>query len=244
MHESIEELAKDPDKLEELPGNWRTHGRAFAGNLKTGSTAARKAAEEMIRRPAGHSGSCNRWAQEKWRSCGRIQRPPTVADVEKLARKGSCANCRASGKKRAEHSQGGETFKARPAAPVWMWRKPRRKGSSPHRTIWKGRGSITPAGSLRRGKETVGSRFAADPGGWLHGTKATSTLSPSTSLNYPRIDQVLAARRKQMSFTLDTAFRWDVRLLDKDSFAPRCFYFTGSREHNVTLRGRGTICIR
>ena len=41
-----------------------------------------------------------------------------------------------------------------------------------------------------------------------------------------------------MSFTLDNGLQVDVRLLDKESFGAALLYFTGSKEHNVTLRGR------
>ncbi len=41
-----------------------------------------------------------------------------------------------------------------------------------------------------------------------------------------------------MSFVLKSGLQVDVRILEKKSFGAALIYFTGSKEHNVTLRGR------
>src|SRR5271157_6626593 len=57
-------------------------------------------------------------------------------------------------------------------------------------------------------------------------------------LTYPRIDQVLAHGENKVSFTLSSGLQVDVRLLEKENFGAALLYFTGSKEHNVALRGR------
>jgi DNA polymerase (family 10) len=57
-------------------------------------------------------------------------------------------------------------------------------------------------------------------------------------LKYLRIDQVLAHGENKVSFTLDSGLQVDVRLLEKENFGAALLYFTGSKEHNVALRGR------
>ena len=57
-------------------------------------------------------------------------------------------------------------------------------------------------------------------------------------LKYPGIDQVLAHGENKVSFTLETGLQVDVRLLKKENFGAALLYFTGSKEHNVRLRGR------
>jgi DNA polymerase (family 10) len=57
-------------------------------------------------------------------------------------------------------------------------------------------------------------------------------------LTYPGIDQVLAHGENKVSFTLEDGLQVDVRLLEKENFGAALLYFTGSKEHNVTLRGR------
>ncbi len=102
----------------------------------------------------------------------------------------------------------------------------------------KGVASITPAGSLRRGKETVGDLdLLLTLADGFTAQKHIDSIAEHI-LKYPRIDQVLAHGENKVSFTLDNGIQVDVRLLDKDSFGAALLYFTGSREHNVTLRGR------
>jgi len=57
-------------------------------------------------------------------------------------------------------------------------------------------------------------------------------------LKFPDIDQTLAHGENKVSFTLENGLQVDVRLLKKDNFGAALLYFTGSREHNVRLRGR------
>ena len=60
----------------------------------------------------------------------------------------------------------------------------------------------------------------------------------SRILTYPGIDQVLAHGENKVSFTLEDGLQVDVRLLEKVNFGAALLYFTGSKEHNVKLRGR------
>jgi DNA polymerase (family 10) len=91
---------------------------------------------------------------------------------------------------------------------------------------------------LRRGKETVGDLDLLLT--LAEGFTAQKHIDAIAEhiLKYPRIDQVLAHGENKVSFTLDNGIQVDVRLLEKDSFGAALLYFTGSREHNVTLRGR------
>src|SRR5208282_4696212 len=57
-------------------------------------------------------------------------------------------------------------------------------------------------------------------------------------LKYPEIKQELAHGENKVSFILSEGLQVDVRLLEKKSFGAALLYFTGSKEHNVALRGR------
>ena len=57
-------------------------------------------------------------------------------------------------------------------------------------------------------------------------------------LTYPPIEQILAHGENKVSFTLENGLQVDVRLLEKENFGAALLYFTGSKEHNVKLRGR------
>jgi DNA polymerase (family 10) len=98
--------------------------------------------------------------------------------------------------------------------------------------------SVTPAGSLRRGKETVGDLdllVTMRPG---HDKQKDVDAVAAHILKYPGIQQTLAHGENKVSVLLESGLQVDVRLLDKESFGAALLYFTGSKEHNVALRGR------
>jgi DNA polymerase (family 10) len=98
--------------------------------------------------------------------------------------------------------------------------------------------SVTPAGSLRRGRETVGDLdllVTMRPG--QDGQEDVDAVAAHI-LKYPGIDQELAHGENKVSFVLGSGLQVDVRLLEKKSFGAALMYFTGSKAHNVALRGR------
>ncbi len=92
--------------------------------------------------------------------------------------------------------------------------------------------AITPAGSLRRGKETIG-----DLDILVTGPNATAALE-AVATN-PRVHEVLARGANKTSVKLGReGLQVDVRTLDHATFGAAMQYFTGSKEHNVNLRQR------
>ena len=57
-------------------------------------------------------------------------------------------------------------------------------------------------------------------------------------LEFPGIQQVLAKGENKVSFLMEDSLQVDVRILEKENFGAALMYFTGSKEHNVALRGR------
>jgi len=98
--------------------------------------------------------------------------------------------------------------------------------------------SVTPAGSLRRGKETVGDLDLLVTMAERHTKQKEVDAVAKHILTYPGIDQTLAHGENKVSFTLENGLQVDVRLLEKENFGAALLYFTGSKEHNVALRGR------
>ncbi len=98
--------------------------------------------------------------------------------------------------------------------------------------------SVTPAGSLRRGRETIGDidlLVTMRPG---HDKQKNIDTVAAHVLKYPEIKQELAHGENKVSFILGDGLQVDVRLLEKRSFGAALLYFTGSKAHNVALRGR------
>jgi DNA polymerase (family X) len=96
---------------------------------------------------------------------------------------------------------------------------------------------ITPAGSLRRGRESVG-----DLDILVTGKACTTPEGRQEAIayvaKYPPLMDVIASGDNKISFHLRSGMQVDVRLLPPESFGAAMQYFTGSKAHNVALRQR------
>jgi DNA polymerase (family 10) len=95
---------------------------------------------------------------------------------------------------------------------------------------------ITPAGSLRRGRETVGDLDLLVTGPACEPDVVSAAIEHVAAL--PLIDKLLAKGQNKVSFTLRNNLQVDVRLLPRASYGAALQYFTGSKMHNVALRQR------
>jgi len=95
---------------------------------------------------------------------------------------------------------------------------------------------IEPAGSLRRGRETVGDLDILVTGRACAEDKVDAAVQYTAA--YPPIADLLAKGQNKVSFRLRSGLQVDVRLLPEASYGAALQYFTGSKMHNVTLRQR------
>jgi DNA polymerase (family 10) len=164
----------------------------------------------------------------------------TVEQVEKLAREGKLRDLAGFGEKSEEnilkaievYKRGAGRFRIDVAS------EEAEKLATYIRAFGKPIEAVTPAGSLRRGKETVGDLdlLVTIPSG-KYTPKSVESIAQHI-LEFPEIDQKLAHGENKVSFLLKSGMQVDVRILEKESFGAALLYFTGSKEHNVTLRGR------
>jgi DNA polymerase (family 10) len=240
MHESIEQLAKDPARLQELPGIGERMAEHIQEIIAKGDYSLRQKLlkkfpvtllEILNLQSLGPKKVAFLWSNFK---------AATVADVERLAREGKLRDLPGFGEKSEQNIlKAVETHKRS----TGRFRLDTAEGAADAiiehlKKYPKAVGSLTPAGSLRRGKETVGDLDLLLTLAEGHTSQKSIDALAEHILKYPRIDQVLAHGENKVSFTLDNGLQVDVRLLEKNSFGAALLYFTGSREHNVTLRGR------
>ena len=95
---------------------------------------------------------------------------------------------------------------------------------------------VTPAGSLRRGRETAGDLdlLVTGPACAPDHTVAAAEYVAA----YPGIHDIIAKGENKVSFHLASGLQVDVRLLPSASYGAALQYFTGSKAHNVSLRQR------
>jgi DNA polymerase (family 10) len=96
--------------------------------------------------------------------------------------------------------------------------------------------TVTPAGSLRRGRETVGDLDILVTGPACE--EDIVSVAVSYTAAYPAIANLIAKGQNKVSFNLRTGLQVDVRLLPRKSYGAALQYFTGSKMHNVSIRQR------
>ena len=92
--------------------------------------------------------------------------------------------------------------------------------------------NLTPAGSLRRFRETLGDIdlmcTADDPKEVI-----------DAFVDLPHVGQVLAQGSTKASVIVNGGLQVDLRMVEHDAFGSLLQYFTGNKQHNIALRERG-----
>jgi DNA polymerase (family 10) len=240
LPDSIEQLVKEPAKLKELPGIGDRMVEHLAEIVKTGDYALRK--KLLKKYPAtildllklqslGAKKVAFLWSHFK---------AGTVAEVERLAKEGKLRELPGFGEKSEQNIlKAVEVFKKSSGRFHLDKAEAAALAIGAHiKSAGKAVDSVTPAGSLRRGKETVGDLdLLVTLADGFTSQKHVDALAKHI-LEFPGIDQTLARGENKVSFTLQNGLQVDVRLLEKENFGAALLYFTGSKEHNVALRGR------
>ncbi len=95
----------------------------------------------------------------------------------------------------------------------------------------KGVKQLEPAGSLRRRQETVGDLD-------ILAICSAGCEVMDGFVKYDGVEEVIAKGETKSSVRLQGGMQVDVRMLEEESFGAALHYFTGSKAHNVAIRGR------
>ena len=106
-----------------------------------------------------------------------------------------------------------------------------------HLRAYPGVEKATPAGSLRRGRETVGDLDILVTGPACCDDAERQKLIDHI-IKLPGLMEIIARGENKISFRLRGGMQVDVRTLAPESFGAAMQYFTGSKAHNVSLRQR------
>ncbi len=90
---------------------------------------------------------------------------------------------------------------------------------------------ISPAGSLRRGKETIG-----DIDILVSSRNSSPVMDGFAQLSF--VKEILAKGETKSSILTTQGLQIDLRVVSPDSFGAALQYFTGSKSHNINLRER------
>ena len=96
---------------------------------------------------------------------------------------------------------------------------------------------VSPAGSLRRGRDTIGDLDVLVTGEACVDAACRAQLAKEL-IRFPGLMEIIAQGENKISFRQRGGMQTDVRLLPPDSFGAAMQYFTGSKAHNVALRQR------
>jgi DNA polymerase (family 10) len=245
LHERIEDICKDPKKLRELPGVGQNMAEHICEILKTGDYTLRQkllkkyppTLLDLLRlQSLGPKKVLFLW--ETFQVC-------TIEGVEKLAREGKLQDLPGFGEKSEQNIlKATESAKRSSGRFKISTAEDEAQKFSAYITdtsLSKAAAaveSVTAAGSLRRGRDTIGDvdlLVTMRPG--REKQKDVDAVAEHI-LKYPGIDRTLAHGENKVSVLLGNGLQVDVRMLAKENFGAALLYFTGSKAHNVGLRGR------
>jgi DNA polymerase (family 10) len=240
LPESVEQLVKEPEKLKELPGIGDRMVEHLEEIVKTGDYALRKKLLKKYPATILDILQLQSLGPKKVALLFKKFKASTVEDVEKIAKEGKLRSLEGFGEKSEQNIlKAVEVFKKSTGRFLLSTAEEAATAITAHiKKAGKIVESVTPAGSLRRGKETVGDLdLLVTLADGFTAQKHVDVLAEHI-LKYPGIDQTLAHGENKVSFTLENGLQVDVRMLEKENFGAALLYFTGSKEHNVALRGR------
>jgi DNA polymerase (family 10) len=239
LSDRVEELARNGEKLTELPGIGEGLAEHIREILGTGDYSLRRKLLKKYPETILDLLDLQSLGPKKVALIWKKFHAATVEDVARLAREGKLRDVPGFGEKSEQNIlRAAETFKKAAGRFLIHDADETAQALVAHiEKLGKKIGAVEPAGSLRRRKETIGD---LDLLLTLASRRSKETVEEITEhiLAFPSIEQILARGENKISFRLESGMQVDVRLLEAKHRGAALMYFTGSKEHNVALRSR------
>jgi DNA polymerase (family 10) len=257
LDRSVEDLAKDRKALLEVQGVGQKMADKIIEFVNSGKIKDHEELRAQV--PAGLllllkvPGLGPKTVKAMWKEIGISD----VASLKKAMEDGSVLKVPRMGEKQVEKIKAALAFAETSGERLWLGRAAEVAEEMVERLkAVKGVARVEAAGSLRRGKETVGDidiLVAMKAGQEGDAGKVAEVFRTS-----PRVAQVLVAGDNRSSVRMglnDDTARWklegketdasagpsiqvDLRVLPLDRWGSAMMYFTGSKDHNIRLRER------
>lgn len=240
LPDPIEELAKDEQKLLALPGIGERMAEHIREILRTGDYSLRKKLLEKYPPTILDLLKLQSLGPKRVALLWKKFRAGTVEQVAELARAGKLRELPGFGEKSEQNIlKAVETFqKASGRFHIHVAEAAAEAILAHIRRLGKQIAAAEAAGSLRRGKETIGDLdiLVTLPRGKDSPQQVQAVAEHI--LKFEGLERILARGENKVSFQLTSGMQVDVRILEQKSFGAALLYFTGSKEHNVQLRRR------
>ena len=240
LPDSVATLAEDPEKLTALPGIGDRMAEHIQEILKTGDYALRTKLLKKYPHTLLDLLKLQSLGPKKVAVLWKTFKAGTVEQVEKLAREGKLRDLAGFGEKSEQNILKAVAVFQKSTGRFHLDVAQHVADEIMAHILIAGRQieGVQAAGSLRRSKETVGDLdlLVTMPEG-RDKPRDVATVSDHI-LKFEGIEQVLARGENKVSCVLASGMQVDVRLLPPSQSGAALLYFTGSKEHNVTLRSR------
>ena len=238
LSEQVSELIKEPKKLLEVPGIGKAMGKHLDDIIREGTFSVRTGLLEKYRPSMLELLKIQGLGPKTIALLWSAYQVCDLEGVEKLARAGKLRELPRLGEKQEQKILKAIADYRRISGRFLLDQAEAIAGKlTAHLEHLPGVEKITPAGSLRRGRETVGDLDVLITGSCcLEPGQRAAAIEQIT--RFPGILDLLAKGENKVSFKLRSGMQVDVRLLPPESFGAALQYFTGSKSHNVALRQR------
>lgn len=240
LSEPIEQLARDPDRLQQLPGIGERMAEHIQEILRTGDYSLRRQLLRKYPPTILELLNLQSLGPKRVAQIWKKFRVATVAGLEELARAGRLRNLPGFGEKTEQNIlKACELYRRASGRFLLNVADEAAHAVLEHiAALGEAVADAVAAGSLRRSRETIGDLdILVTLPARRHRASDVERVARHL-LEFPGIEQVLAHGENKVSFRLSSGMQVDVRLLEKKHFGAALLYFTGSKEHNVSLRGR------